>query len=169
MKKLKLIQKNHFIKLSLLGLLAVILSAFNGCAELNDPGYNNSNPYDYGNPNYGRRGNGYDDRYDRDRYGRDRDRYNYDHDRYDHNNDYYHHDYDNHPRNRDHEDNHHEAPPPPPPRIEEQVIRPNCPSGTTFDGRHCILPENKRRPGGKGTINACPNGMWLSGDHCVKN
>lgn len=55
----------------------------------------------------------------------------------------------------------HVAPPPP------AEIRPSCPSGTSFDGKHCILPENQRRPGGKGTVSACPNGMWVSDGKCV--
>lgn len=60
-------------------------------------------------------------------------------------------------------------PPPTPTPAPEPVVKPSCPAGTTFNGRHCIVPEDKRRPGGKGTVNACPKGMWLSGDRCVKN
>lgn len=76
---------------------------------------------------------------------------------------------------RDHDDRPRPTPrppaysPPPPPPPREEVIRPSCPSGTSFDGKHCIVPEGQRRKGGKGTINACPSGMYLSGDRCVRN
>ena len=84
-----------------------------------------------------------------------RDRHYYEHDRRD----------DRWDHKRD--EHHYQAPPPPPPKPKEQVIRPSCPPNTTFDGKHCIIPKNQRRPGGQGTINACPKGMWLSGDRCV--
>jgi hypothetical protein len=48
------------------------------------------------------------------------------------------------------------------------IVRPSCPPGTSFNGQHCIiLDKRKIRPGGKGTINPCPNNMHLSGDRCV--
>ena len=60
--------------------------------------------------------------------------------------------------------------PVPAPKPQEPVIRPNCPSGTQFDGRHCkIIDQRLRRPGGDGNINPCPKGMWVSGDRCVGN
>ncbi len=58
----------------------------------------------------------------------------------------------------------------PPPPAQPPVIRPSCPGGTTFDGRHCKINDpDKIKPGHKGTVNACPKGMWLSGDRCVPN
>lgn len=60
--------------------------------------------------------------------------------------------------------------PPPPPRPADPVVRPSCPPDTTFDGHSCrITDPHKIKPGHKGTVNACPKGMWLSGDQCVKN
>lgn len=48
------------------------------------------------------------------------------------------------------------------------IIRPSCPPGSTFNGQHCVINDkSKIRPGGKGTINPCPNGMHLAGDRCL--
>lgn len=50
------------------------------------------------------------------------------------------------------------------------IVRPSCPSGTQFNGRHCrIVNQGLRKPGGDGNINPCPKGMWVSGDICVGN
>ena len=94
----------------------------------------------------------YDDRYYDDRRYEDRDRYHNHH---------------------DHDDNHHANPSSPSPSSSvptAAAIRPSCPSGTTFDGHHCLIDDkSKIRKGGKGTVNACPKGMRLSGDQCIPN
>ena len=47
-------------------------------------------------------------------------------------------------------------------------IRPSCPAGTQYDGRHCKITDQKlRKPGGDGNINPCPRGMWVAGGKCV--
>ena len=173
MEKIKSPQKNLFSELTLLTLFLFSLTLCS-CAPGNeylDPWNNNSSNCRYGNcaPSYG--GTYGNSGYDSNRYGYDR----YGHDPY----------YDKHDYWKNEGNHHHnpyqapptyqqppayQPPPPPPPQAApEAVIRPNCPPDTTFDGRHCIIPENRRRPGGKGTVNACPNDMWLSGDRCVKN
>ena len=109
-----------------------------------------------------------DDRYRDDRYRNDRDYYRGDRDyRHDRDDDDRHHDRhnDRHDDDRDRRPSKPAPTPTPPPA--PPVIRPSCPSNTTFDGKHCIVPENQRRKGGKGTVNACPKGMWVSGDQCV--
>ncbi len=56
-----------------------------------------------------------------------------------------------------------------PPPAAEPIIRPSCPSGSSFDGRSCNITDNRlRRPGGDGRINPCPSGMHVSGDRCVR-
>jgi len=67
-----------------------------------------------------------------------------------------------------------QAPPPPPPVVQppappaQPVIRPSCPSGSSFDGRSCNITDNRlKRPGGDGRINPCPSGMRVSGDRCI--
>ncbi len=163
-------QKNLFLKLSLFLLLFICIS---GCAENSDY----QNPWDsapncrYGHcappaPPYG--GYGYDrNTYGHDRYGRDP---YYDYNR-NHNREEWQreHDREEWKKNHDYRPEHYDTIPPPPAPRPEAVIRPSCPPDTTFDGKHCIVPENRRRSGGKGTVNACPPGMWLSGDRCVKN
>lgn len=159
MKKIKN-QQNIFPKLSFFILFSIVLSS---CATGNDY----QDPWDNSRtPPYGRPG------YENDRYGYGNDRYGRD--------PYYNREYWKNKNKDRYEDRrpHHSYDAPPkhydtvPPRAEvrpEAAIRPNCPPDTTFDGRHCIVPENRRRSGGKGTVNACPKGMWLSGDHCVKD
>lgn len=59
---------------------------------------------------------------------------------------------------------------PAPASASPAIVRPSCPPGTTFDGRHCLINDKSQiRKGGKGTVNACPKDMWLSGDKCVPN
>ncbi|MBP9837255.1 MAG: hypothetical protein KBC84_00930 [Proteobacteria bacterium] len=141
-----------------------------------DPNNNYGNQWDpaprqdpYYNSGYGSRyGNDYDryHGYPRDRY-ENRDKYQYDRDRY---NDYREQKERDEYRKHQYENKYQPTPyPTPAPRPQENIIRPSCPSGTSFDGKHCIIPEGQRRPGGKGTVNACPKGMWLSGDKCVPN
>jgi hypothetical protein len=95
--------------------------------------------------------------------------YHYDrpHDR-DYDSDHHRHDYDKDDTERwhDHDADKEQKRPAPTP-IPRVVIRPSCPPDTTFDGKHCIIPEDKRRKGGKGTVSACPNGMWVSNGECV--
>ncbi|MFN8392471.1 MAG: hypothetical protein U0136_19415 [Bdellovibrionota bacterium] len=148
-----------------LALCAIVLPALTGCdPNLYDTGDSRYPPPDYRYPSsYDR---GYDRYPDRPYYGhdydRDRDHDHYDRDHYDR--DHYDRDDRHHPRDHDYRP----PPPPPPPRHEPEEVRPSCPSGTTFDGRHCIINDkSKIKPGHKGTVNACPNGMYLSGDHCV--
>lgn len=159
-------KKNIFAKLSLI-ILFLFSIALSSCVPGNDlltPGNGSANCR-YGNcaPSYGYGRYGYDGgRYDygHDRYGRDP---YYDRGHWKKEDHRPHHSYQTPPR-------HYGTVPPPPPQIkQEEVIRPNCPAGTTFDGRHCIIPENQRRSGGKGTVNACPKGMWLSGDRCINH
>lgn len=163
-------------------LLLLIPFLLNACVEGQYPyGGNYGSSYDpyptrdchyYGNCGYGN-----DDRYDHERYERDRRRHEREEDRRaeerreeerrerdrwrnEHRNDW---GYQN--------DQRRPAPtpvPPPPPKPQENVIRPSCPSGTQYDGRHCkIIDQKLRRPGGDGNINPCPKGMWVSGDRCV--
>jgi hypothetical protein len=50
----------------------------------------------------------------------------------------------------------------------DSTIKPSCPSGTTFNGQHCIINDpSLKRKGGDGKINPCPKGMWVSGGRCI--
>lgn len=154
------------MKISSLLFVFALLAMLSGCA----PGQYSS-PYGsstgYGGSSY--YGDRYDDRYRYEReqeYRRELERRKweeqerYEHERRQLERERYEH-------NRDLERAQREVRPTPTP--EPRVIRPSCPSNTTFDGKHCIVPENQRRKGGKGTISACPDGMWVSGDRCVGN
>ena len=51
----------------------------------------------------------------------------------------------------------------------QQNISPSCPSGTRYNGRTCVITDNRlRKPGGDGNINPCPKGMWNSNGKCIK-
>lgn len=102
----------------------------------------------------------YDNRYDDRRYDDRR----YDDRRYDDRR------YEDRDRHHNHDDRPAAPPPPAPSPPQPATIRPSCPSGTTFNGRHCMIDDkSKIRKGGKGTVNACPKGMRLSGDQCIDN
>lgn len=62
---------------------------------------------------------------------------------------------------------HHQPRPAVIPRPADSIVKPSCPPGTDYNGRSCIVPKNRRRPGDRGDINPCPKGMWVSGDRCV--
>lgn len=113
---------------------------------------------------YGDCGSRYDrrddyDRYERERREREREAARRDRDRY----------RDEHRDDWGYRNDHRDTPrPAPAPKPQETVIRPSCPSGTQYDGRHCKITDSKlKRPGGDGNINPCPKGMWVSGDRCV--
>jgi hypothetical protein len=159
------------ISCSLFFISAFILSA---CEPLSGNNYGNSWNSGYGGYREPYQRYPHDSGYDYNNSQRD-DRYHHDDDWRHHDDDQRDRDYDRRHRDDDrrdreqHQPKYQPTPPPPPAKPPEQVIRPNCPPDTTFDGRVCIVPQNRRRPGGKGTINPCPQGMWLSGDRCVRN
>ena len=161
--------------------LLILLFAFallSACAETGGHrGYSGYDRYD--------RTGGWDDRhYDRDRDDyyeerRRRDREEYERERWERRRDERRRDKERNDENRDqHYDLTPKFPPtmPPPGRPRDDrrddrrdEVRPSCPSGTTFNGKHCIQRESDRRPGGKGTINPCPKGMRLSNERCVRD
>lgn len=47
--------------------------------------------------------------------------------------------------------------------------KPNCGSGTVFDGHGCKIVDSRlKKPDGDGYINPCKNGAWFSNGRCVR-
>ena len=148
--------------------LCIALFLLIGCAELGNMGNNSRQRYPnnqgYGNNSgsgYPRNGGYYGNDYDDDNYSDDDDDSD-DDDRRHHGNHGNHGNYGN-------QNNGPRYNPPPPPASNPE-IRPSCPSGTSYDGKHCVITDKRlKQKGGDGNINPCPKGMWVSGNRCVGN